>query len=345
MMRCPRFRYLAPRSLTEACAMLRDAGPEGMLLAGGTDLVPNLKRRQQTPRTIISLRRVEELRAGGEGESSRRLGATVTLADLARDGRLRERHAALARAAALVATPHLRNVATLGGNLCLDTRCNYYDQTHEWRKSIDYCMKKDGAICWVAPGSDRCWAVSSTDTAPALLALGAQIQLVSAGGERTLPVSALYRDDGIEYLSRRSDEILAGVALPAPRTGERSTYWKLRRRGSFDFPVLSVAAWIRFGRGGVVEEARIVLGGVASRPVLAPAAEKLAGQPLTDDRIEQTAGEVSRVSRPLDNTDFTLGWRKKVTASFVTGALRELRGDDPRTLGPFAGLPPAWTPA
>src|SRR5262249_52800510 len=149
--------------------------------------------------------------------------------------------AALRQAAQQVATPQLRNMATVGGNLCLDTRCNYYDQNYEWRKAIDFCMKKDGRICWVATSSPKCLAVSSTDTAPALIALGATVTLLSADGARTIRVADLYQNDGIHYLTRRPGELLVSVDVP-PLDGWRSAYWKLRRRGSFDFPVLSVAA-------------------------------------------------------------------------------------------------------
>jgi 4-hydroxybenzoyl-CoA reductase subunit beta len=307
-----------------------------MILAGGTDLVPNMKRRQQVPPTLISLRRVRELRDTDLSDGLVRIGAMTTLASLTTDRTVRERHPALFRAAAQVATPHLRNMGTLGGNLCLDTRCNYYDQNYEWRKAIDFCMKKDGEVCWVAPGSPRCWAVSSTDTAPALMALGAQVEVAGVDGERRLDLAGLFRDDGIEYLSKKREEILTRVLLPVPVAGESSTYWKLRRRGTFDFPVLSVAAWIRRDGHGIVEAARLVLGSVASRPLLSPASARLVGSPLSEEMIQAVAEEVSRLAKPLDNTDFSLGWRKKSARHLILGALRELRGDDPRELGPIA---------
>jgi 4-hydroxybenzoyl-CoA reductase subunit beta len=242
---------------------------------------------------------------------------------------LQRDYAGLWQAAAQIATPHLRAMGTLGGNLCLDTRCNYYDQTYEWRKSIDFCMKKDGRICWVATSSPTCLAVSSTDTAPALISLGAAVRLVSASGERTVNVADLYNNDGIHYLTRQPDEILADIRLPAP-SGWRSTYWKLRRRGSFDFPVLSVAAAAAFD-GDTVKKARIVLGAVASRPIVAnPSALALRGRRLTDDVIAEAADSAYQVAKPMDNTDFALVWRKRVTRDFVTYALRELRGDDMR---------------
>jgi 4-hydroxybenzoyl-CoA reductase subunit beta len=223
-------------------------------------------------------------------------------------------------------------MGTLGGNLCLDTRCNYYDQNYEWRKAIDFCMKKDGETCWVATSSPRCLAVSSTDTAPALLALGADVTLVSAHAERRIPLTDLFQNDGIHYLSRRPDEILTAVHLPR-LDGWRSTYWKLRRRGAFDFPVLGVAAAVKLDSGGTVEAARLVLGAVASRPLdAAGAAAVLVGRPLTDDAIRETAEAAARLAKPMDNTDYSLHWRKRVVRDFVGYALSELRGDDTREM-------------
>ena len=249
---------------------------------------------------------------------------------------------ALAQASTLVATPHIRNMATLGGNLCLDTRCNYYNQNYEWRKAINFCLKRDGTTCWVAPGSPKCVAVSSTDTAPALIALGARVRLVSRFGEREVALADFYNNDGINYSKRRPDEILAEVLLDS-LDGWRSTYWKLRRRGSFDFPVLSVAAGARFSVQGVVEEARIVVGSAASRPlVAAEASESLRGRFLHSESIAEAAALAARIAKPLDNTDFDMTWRKRVTGEFVTNALRGLRGDDVRaeresvTRHPFA---------
>jgi 4-hydroxybenzoyl-CoA reductase subunit beta len=331
MIRLPSFDFHAPRSVAEAAELLARAPGTAMLVAGGTDLLPNMKRRQQVPETLVSLRRVAETRqvTNGAGLS---IGAGLTLTDVLGLPKVREQYAGLWQAAAQVATPQLRNMGTLGGNLCLDTRCNYYDQSYEWRKAIDFCMKKDGETCWVATSSPRCLAVSSTDTAPALMALDAEVTLVRAGGVRRIPVRDLYRNDGIDYLTRRPDEILTAVHLPAA-DGWRSAYWKLRRRGAFDFPVLSVAAAARFGRDGSVEEARLVLGAVASRPVEAPeAAASLVGGPLTDGSITRAAELAAVPARPMDNTDFGLVWRKRVARDFVSYALRELRGDDVRQL-------------
>jgi len=328
-MRLPYFRYHAPRTIDEAAGLL--ANGDAMIVAGGTDLLPNMKRRQQVPTSLVALRHIAALQSVSNGDGLT-IGAGVTLTALLRDVRVHDRYAGLWQAARQIATPHLRNMGTIGGNLCLDTRCNYYDQNYEWRKAIDFCMKKDGETCWVATASPKCLAVSSTDTAPALLALGAGVTLTSASGTRRIPLAELYQNDGIHYLTRRRDEILTAVHLPR-LDGWRSTYWKLRRRGAFDFPVLGVACALKLDRDGVVEAARVVLGAVASRPIEAPqAAAALVGQRLTDEIIANAADLAAQPARPMDNTDYTLHWRKRVTRDFVLYALSELRGDDTRHL-------------
>ena len=329
MMRLSSFTYLAPRGLDEAARMLADHGPSAMVVAGGTDLFPNMKRRQQEPTVVIGLRGVPELRSlavGGDGWT--RIGAMTTLERTAADPLIRERHAALASAAHLVSTPHLRSMGTLGGNLCLDTRCNYYDQSYHWRKSVDFCLKKDGAICWVAPGSQRCWAVSSSDTAPVAVALGARFRLASASGERIVDAADYFRDDGIAYLTRRPDEILAEVLLPPP-DGVVSRYWKLRRRGSFDFPILGVAVALR-RHADVVRDVRIVLGAVGSSPVVATqAAALLEGQRPEPELVEEAASLAWKGARPLDNTDLNYAWRKRMARVYVRRALRDAVGLSP----------------
>ena len=215
MMRLPWFGFHSPKTISDAAKILAAEGPQAMLIAGGTDLLPNMKRRHQTPATLVSLRRIEALKNISNG-SHTTLGAGLTLNEIVANAKVREQYAVLWQAAAQVATVHLRNMGTLGGNLCLDTRCNYYNQNYEWRKAIDFCLKKDGEICWVATASKRCVAASSTDTAPALIALGATVRLVSAQGERDVALADLYKNDGIDYLTRRPDEILTEVKLPPP---------------------------------------------------------------------------------------------------------------------------------
>jgi 4-hydroxybenzoyl-CoA reductase subunit beta len=335
MLRLPSFTYRQPRTLKEALVMKADAGPDGMFVAGGTDLYPNMKRRHQEPKVVITLMGIPELRRA----DGRTIGSCVTLTDLSATPPVRQSTTAVSHAAALVSTPLLRNMGTLGGNLCLDTRCNYYNQTYEWRKAIDFCMKKDGHICWVAPSSPRCWAVSSSDLAPVMVALGADYVLVGPGGERVVPAARFYHNDGIDYLTKQPDEVLTAVRLPAP-DGWDAVYHKLRRRGSFDFPVLGVAAWVKWEPGngkretlkdsltvaGRVAEARIVLGGVASWPQEVPeAGAVLAGRDLSDEAIAAAADAAYRPAKPMDNTDFDLSWRKQMTRVYVTRALEELR--------------------
>ncbi len=333
MMRLPPFTYLSPVSVGDAVKLMGDHGAAAMLVAGGTDLYPNMKRRQFEPRVLVGLRGIKDLTGvRGAAASGLVVGAGTTLTAVSHNAEIAREFPALATAAGLVSTPQLRNMGTIGGNVCVDTRCNYYNQSYQWRKAVNFCMKKDGEICLVAPGSPRCWAVSSSDTAPVLWSLGATAKLAGPAGERAIPISTLYRDDGIEYLTKGPGEILTEIALP-PANGLRSIYLKLRRRGSFDFPVLGVAVALGM-EGDVVAHARIVLGAVASLPREAEAAGRfLVGGTLSAERIDEAARLAAGPSKPLDNTDLTHPYRKKMTRVFVARALRRL-----------AGLPEAGTP-
>ena len=325
MLRLPRFRYLSPKTIADAIAMKADAGGEGAFVAGGTDLYPNMKRRQQTPRSVVGLARVAELSGIRFSEGGVVLGAGTVLSEIENHPRIRAEWPALAHAIAEISTPPLRNMGTIGGNVLLDTRCNYYDQSLEWRQAIDFCMKKDGAICWVAPGSPKCLAVQSADSVPILIAMGARARLASPAGRREIAVEDLYRNDGIDYLTKRPDELLTEIVVPSGMgNGARSVYRKLRRRGSFDFPVLSVGAEVR-REGARVTAARLVLGGVASAPLRLTGAEAaLANRPLDEDAIRDAAAAAAGPSRPMDNTDFSFLWRKEMTAKYVAAALREI---------------------
>jgi 4-hydroxybenzoyl-CoA reductase subunit beta len=257
-------------------------------------------------------------------DGSLRIGAGVSLTHLIRHPLVQEKWPVLGQAAATISTPILQNMGTVGGNLLLDTRCNYYDQNYEWRKAIDFCMKKDGTICWVAPSSPRCWAVQSSDLAPVMVALDAQVRLRSEGGERLIPAASLYHDDGMQFLTKQPDELLVSVEVPA-QDGARSSYMKLRRRGAFDFPVLGVAAWARLTPDGVVDDARVVLGAVGSWPKPSEDARAaVRGRALTDDVLDAAARAAARPAKPLDNTDFTIGWRKDMVPVFVRRALAAL---------------------
>jgi 4-hydroxybenzoyl-CoA reductase subunit beta len=213
VLRLPPFRYAAPGTAEDAARILADYGPDAMPVAGGTDLYPNMKRRQFTPRVLVGLRGLAEAH-GIETNGTLSLGAMATLREVADHPAIRAHWPAVARAAGLVSSPPLRNAGTMGGNLCVDTRCNYYNQTEFWRASIGYCMKKDGDICLVAPGSDKCWALSSSDTAPVMIALGAEVTLVGPGQERRIAVRDLYGPDGIDYLAKRPEESLTRIHGP-----------------------------------------------------------------------------------------------------------------------------------
>ena len=324
MLRLPPFRLFQPTSLAEAAKVLAGEGPGARLVAGGTDLWPNLKRGHQKATAVISLGRVEGL-AGVRANGEVTLGATTSLTEVERDREVRRRFPALARAVGWISSPVLRNMGTIGGNVCLDTRCTYYDQSEEWRRSIHYCLKAEGQTCWVAPSSPRCWAVNSADSAPMLVALGARVRLVSASGEREMPIAALYRDDGIDYLAKRPDEILAEILLPAAAEAghARTAFFKLRRRGSIDFGVLSVAValWLD---GDRVRDARVVLGSIASLPSSADeAARALVGERLSPEAIRAAAALARGAATPMDNTDFDPRWRGQVTPVFVERTLAE----------------------
>jgi 4-hydroxybenzoyl-CoA reductase subunit beta len=323
MMRLPRFRYFSPRTVKEALRIKAESGPLGAYVAGGTDLYPNMKRRQQTPSVVVGLSRIASLGRLRLGTDGARIGAAALLSRIERDRRIRRLYPGLSHAVEEISTPPLRNMGTLGGNLLLDTRCNYYDQNYEWRQAIQFCMKKDGEVCWVAPGSPKCLAVQSADSVPILIALSARAVLVSPEGERETPVEALYADDGIHYLTKSPHELLTEILIPPP-DGWRGAYRKLRRRGSFDFPVLSVGAAVKRD-GERVVEARLVLGGVSSAPVrLSRSEELLRGRRLDREAIADAAEAAAGPSRPMDNTDFSFLWRKEVTKRFVAAALGDL---------------------
>jgi 4-hydroxybenzoyl-CoA reductase subunit beta len=349
MMRLPKFTYRTPRTIAEAVKIVADTGPESQFVAGGTDLYPNMKRRQQMPKTVISVMRLPELnQITGEAKSGIRIGASMTLTDIVENEIIKRDYPVIAAAARTISTPILRNMGTIGGNLLLDTRCNYYDQNYEWRKAINFCLKKDGDICWVAPGSSKCWAVQSSDLVPVMVAIGAKLRLVSTLGERIIDAAGFYNDDGIDYLKKRPDELLVDIHLP-PTNGWRASYQKLRRRGAFDFPVLGVAAYVRYesaagalphGRASdrsgngvstgsdsdrVVADAKIVLGGIAPSPVqVNESAQALIGKPLNQDQIQAAAEAAYVKARPLDNTDFVYQWRKQMARQYTLRALNDV---------------------
>ncbi len=328
MLRLPDFSYLRPKSVKEAVNLLSDFGSEGMAVAGGTDVYPKMKRGQFTPRYLVSLKDLPGL--GGIRPRTKEgmwIGAGETLTAVGQNSAVQKSFPALAHAADSVSTPPLRNVGTIGGNLFVDTRCNYYDQTFFWRQAAGFCIKKDGDICLVAPKSKICLAVFSSDTAPVLCSLGATATLVGPQGERKIPLFELYRNDGIDFLIKGGDELLKGITIPRAIFGTRNVYLKLRRRGSFDFPVLGVAAAMKLDKGGTCLSARIVLTAVASSPqVVKEAQQLLEGKKIDRETIEAAAELSMRVSHPVDNADMDYWYRKRMTRVYVKRALAQLAG-------------------
>jgi 4-hydroxybenzoyl-CoA reductase subunit beta len=321
MLRLPRFQFVEPATLAEAIRLRGEALDSSMYVAGGTDVYPKMKRRQFQPATVISLARVvDDSFRNGNGL---RIGAGATLTAVSEDSRVRNGYRALAEAAGLVSTPQLRNMGTIGGNVCLDTRCNWYDQSLFWRTAEGFCMKTHAeVVCRVAPSSARCLAVASADTVPALIALGASVAVAGPSGERTVSLADCYREDGIRYLTLAPAEIVTEIRLP-PSEGWRSTYLKQRDRNSFDFPIAGVAAAVRWD-GPVVAEARVAITALGSRPV-AVDATALVGTKLEDDAIAAVADAAHKAARPMDNTSGTISQRKRAARVFTERALASLR--------------------
>ncbi|MFQ5790737.1 MAG: FAD binding domain-containing protein [Acidobacteriota bacterium] len=325
MLRLPDFNYIRPRSLKEATKVLADLGSDAMLVAGGTDVYPKMKRGQFTPRHLVSLRTLRELKGIRQRRDGLWIGAGESLTAVANHPVITKHLPALAHAAESVSTPQLRNMGTIGGNILVDTRCNYYDQTFFWRQAVGFCMKKDGQICLVAPRSSKCLAIASSDTAPVLMSLGAEALLVNRKGERRVKLEDLYRDDGISYSANAKDEIVKGLLIPHEALGWQNIYMKLRRRGSFDFPILGVATAMDVGAQGECRQARIVLTAVASAPKPVPeAATLLQGKKVTKDLIEAVSDAAMKVSHPLDNADLDYWYRKRMTRVYVTRTLLTL---------------------
>jgi 4-hydroxybenzoyl-CoA reductase subunit beta len=300
--------------------MAAELGPRAMFVAGGTDLFPKLKRRQFDVEALIGLDFMSRGIQRGIKETA--IDAGVTLAAASADAELRSAYPGYAEAAGLVSSPPLRNAGTIGGNLCVDTRCNYYDMTYEWRKAAGFCIKKDGDICLVAPSSPRCWAVSSSDTAPMAIALGAMVTLSGPEDDRELPVAALYRDDGIDYLAKQPFEVVTSLRLPAP-DGTRTAYVKLRRRGSIDFPIAGAAVALRLD-GPTVTSCHIVLSAVASHPLdSAEAGEFMVGKRIDEESVRAAAEIAARPAKPLDNADLSHFWRKRMVRVVVEQALQK----------------------
>lgn len=322
MLRLPSFAYVPATSVPHAVATLQ-AEPNAMVVSGGTDLYANMKQRLFTPSTLIGLIGLCDLRGVAYNEvTGLVIGATTTITEIAQSDVIRRYYPALAEAALAISTPQLRNMGTIGGNVCLDTRCNYYNQNLDWRQALGYCMKKDGDICRVAPSSPKCVAANSSDTAPVLQALDGRIRLAGPAGEREVRVADFYRNDGMYAWGKERDEIVTHVLLPPPPPGMRSAYRKLRLRNAFDFPIFGVAAAVQYDAEGACTSARIVINAVGSKPVeVRKAAEALLGKRLTADVLDAAAEAAFDAGKPLDNTSGSIPYRKRMARVFTRRAL------------------------
>lgn len=335
MLRLPTFELATPRTLAEAVALLAEHGDDCQLLAGGTDLVPNMKHELFTPRVVIALGEVAELTGlRQEPDGTLVIGALTTLDALARDERVRARAPALAQAASLVAGPQLRRMGTLGGNVMLDTRCQWYNQTYFWRSALGFCLKKDGSACHVVAGGANCVAAASNDTAPALMSLGAELLFAGPGGRRRLPVDELYCADGIHNKTVRG-EILVEVRLPPRGAGHRGAYGKLRERGSIDFPLLGLAVGLELAADGAIAEAALCAVALQARPVhLRKASQALRGARPEEPAFAACLTEVGELARkqchPLANIPGDPEYRREMVPVYVRRTVRAaLAGDGP----------------
>ncbi len=325
-MSLPEFQILRPRALEEAIELLDRHRGQIQIVAGGTDLVPSLKQRLFQPRSLLDVKALRDLNYIRNG-TGLEVGALATVGALAAAPEVCHSFPVFAQSAHSIASPVLRTMGTLGGNLCLDTRCLWYNQSRFWRQSCGFCLKKDGTVCHVAPGGQRCWAVFSGDTAPALLALDAEVEIASPGGARRLALADLYTGDGMARIKLAADEILTRVFVPARSAGLRGAYLKFRLRGSIDYPLAGVAVALKIAPGGVCEWGRVAVTALNPAPLLVPGAEKaLCGARLTDELLETLAQLAGQTIKPLTTSASTPDYRREIARVFVKRAVRQAWG-------------------
>jgi len=325
MLTLPRFAFLKPATLEEALAHLAEHAAESLVVAGGTDAVPNLKHRLHEPRYLVHIGRLRELHFIRHEADGLHLGPLVTLSELAGEPRLRSEFRALAKAAGLVAGPQLRNMGTLGGNLCLDTRCTYYNQTYFWREALGFCLKKDGTRCHVVTTGKRCVAAHSSDVAPVLITLGAEVEIARGGERRSVPVEAFFVGDGIHNNVLEPGELVTRITVPAAARGLRAGYQKLRPRGAIDFPMLSIAFTARVAADGC-QGATLVVSAIAAKPRTISGVEAIvSGRPL-DDAVAEALGQAAyKQCHPLINVPYDQDYRREMVPVFVKRAVRMAR--------------------
>jgi len=323
-------RVMRPRGVDEAVRILSDHGPEAMVIAGGTDVVPNLQMRLFAPRVLVDLKPLRML--SGVDFSERdglRIGALTTLTALLSAAIVREKFPVLASAVSTIAGPLQRNMGTVGGNLCLETRCRWYNQSHLWRTALGGCLKKDGTICHVAPGGKFCWAAWSGDSAPALLTLDAEIEITGASGTRRIPLRQFYTNNGMDRIALRRGEILTSIHVPARMARRRGAYRKLRVRDSIDYPLAGVAVSMDVDASGTCRDARVALTAVNPAPVLvAQASEWLAGRKFSEEFIERVAHSAIQTGKPLTTSASTPVYRRDMVRLFTRRALEETWATD-----------------
>lgn len=329
MLRLHPFRYHRPATVDDAVALLDEHGPDAMPIAGGTDLMPNMKHRLFTPGHVVSLNGIAAMRGIGFADDRwLRIGALETLATVARHPVVRRLFPGLADAAGLVAGPQLRNMGTIGGNVCLDTRCTYYNQTEFWRRALGCCLKKDGDTCHVTKVGKKCVAAHSADTPPNLIALGAKLVLVGPGGARQIDAADFFLPDGIWNTRRATNEVLAEVLLPVPPEpgpARRSAYRKLRQRKSIDFPLLSVAVVGDFDESDAVARIAGVVSALGARPrMLSGWNDLAAGRRLDAGLVARLAERAWEQCRPLENMIVEAEWRRAMVRVYVKRALEGL---------------------
>ncbi|HVO79615.1 MAG TPA: FAD binding domain-containing protein [Terriglobales bacterium] len=321
-MSLPQFKLLRPRSLEEAVGHLARHSGNIRVLAGGTDLIPSMRQKLFEPEYVLDLRQVAGLRGirsqPGVGVE---IGALTTLSAIESSDFLRKHYPVLTEAAATVASPVLRNMGTIGGNICLDTRCLWYNQSLTWRKACGFCIKKDGNLCHVAPGGSKCWAAFSGDTPPALLCLNAEVEIVGPSGTRRLPLREFYTGIGDHYRKLRPDELLTRVLLLESSADYRGIYKKLRVRGSIDYPLAGVAVVMKKSDGHV-SDARLALTAVNPAPVLVKGASQLLAGKMVDDALAEAVGELAaKTAKPLTTSALTPEYRREMIRVFTTRAI------------------------
>lgn len=324
-MRLPVFDYKEPSSLGEAASLLREYGTDCKIIAGGTDLLPSMKQKLFRPEYVISLEGISDLDSiGFDEKQGLQIGSMVALSALENSLTVKERYPVIREAAHAVGSPHLRRMGTIGGNLSLDTRCCYYNQSESWRKSRPRCIKLGGDTCNAVGGGNKCFAVFSGDLAPALMALGAEIRLFSHRGERILPLRDYYTGNGAEPLVRDPDEILINVKVPPLPQDAFTTYLKFRIRESIDFPFAGLAAVIHVDKKeNVCRKASVAIGAVGPKPLdVHEIAEISEGKRLDGRLIEEISNLARKAAKPVDNLGSSSEYRRRTIKAFARTAFQ-----------------------